>query len=141
MKHRLKELRLENGKTQKEMGEITSVGRSTWAGYEAGTIAPSLAVLEILAEHFDVSVDYLTGRSEYRSDVERWDAQADVEQLRRSLRLHETHTDVGASTDLYLKRLLEPDADLTWHGRPLSQEQRGILLDLIRVTKRVLSQQ
>lgn len=62
-KDRLKELRLEMGITQKELATIIGVGRTTISEYESGKIVPSQQKLLKIAEHFHVSVDYLTGVS------------------------------------------------------------------------------
>ena len=64
---RLKELRLENGLTQKELAKSIEVGRTTISEYESGKIVPKQEGLLKIANHFDVSVDYLTGVSDDRA--------------------------------------------------------------------------
>ena len=64
---RLKELRLEKGETQKELAKSIEVGRTTISEYESGKIVPKQEGLLKIANHFDVSVDYLTGVSEERA--------------------------------------------------------------------------
>ena len=80
---RLKELRLANGLTQKELAKSIEVGRTTIseyesgvikedkangikvvAEYESGKIVPKHEGLLKLANYFNVSVDYLTGVSD-----------------------------------------------------------------------------
>lgn len=61
---RLKELRLANGETQKELAKSIEVGRTTISEYESGKIVPKQERLLKLADHFNVSVDYLTGVSD-----------------------------------------------------------------------------
>ena len=61
---RLKTLRLDNGITQKDLGKIIGVGRTTISEYESGKIVPKQKSLIALAEYFNVSVDYLTGVSD-----------------------------------------------------------------------------
>ncbi len=63
---RLKELRLEHGKTQKFMGELLSCTVSNYQKMEYGDVNISLLDLLLLADYFDVSLDYLVGRSEIR---------------------------------------------------------------------------
>ena len=64
---RLKELRIENGETQKELANAIEVGRTTISEYESGKIVPKQEGLLKIANHFNVSVDYLTGVSNERA--------------------------------------------------------------------------
>ena len=64
---RLKELRLNNGLTQKELAKAIDVGRTTISEYESGKIVPKQEGLLRIANHFNVSVDYLTGVSNERA--------------------------------------------------------------------------
>ena len=63
---RLKELRLEAGLTQKDLAKAIEVGRTTISEYESGKIVPKQEGLLRIANHFNVSVDYLTGVSNER---------------------------------------------------------------------------
>lgn len=60
---RLKQLRLANGLTQKELAKSIEVGRTTISEYESGKIVPKHEGLLKLSNYFNVSVDYLTGVS------------------------------------------------------------------------------
>lgn len=60
---RLKALRLEKKSTQREIAEAVHITEVSYQRYEYGTVRPSLDTLIALADYFDVSVDYLTGRS------------------------------------------------------------------------------
>lgn len=60
---RLKELRREKGKTQKDLANAIGVGRTTICEYENGNIVPKQEGLLKIANYFNVSVDYLTGVS------------------------------------------------------------------------------
>jgi transcriptional regulator with XRE-family HTH domain len=66
LKERLKELRKEKGVTQNEVATPLGVDRSTYGKYETGDSIPDIDKLMWLAEYFDVSVDYLLGRSTSR---------------------------------------------------------------------------
>ena len=61
---RIKELRAKNNLTQKKMGEILNVLDVTVQKFEYGTARPSLDTLLIIADYFDVSLDYLVGRTD-----------------------------------------------------------------------------
>ncbi len=58
---KIKELRLEKGYTQKELGEKTNTtNKNIWA-WENGIASPDISMLIELAKVFDVTVDYLIG--------------------------------------------------------------------------------
>ena len=63
---RLRQLRTERGLTQKQIAEL--LHQTLWAYQycESGHHVPEYTNLLALADFFDVSLDYLTGRSETR---------------------------------------------------------------------------
>lgn len=61
---RLKTLRLEKKPTQKEIAAAVHITEVSYQRYEYGTVRPSLDALIALADYFDVSLDYLVGRSD-----------------------------------------------------------------------------
>jgi transcriptional regulator with XRE-family HTH domain len=61
---RIKELRLENGMTQTDVGNIIGVKRHSVYTYEQGLNYPEVRNLIILADYFKVSLDYLVGRTD-----------------------------------------------------------------------------
>ena len=63
IKEHIKELRIKNNLTQKKMAVILDVAEATLQKFEYGTARPSLDTLLIIANHFDVSLDYLVGRT------------------------------------------------------------------------------
>ena len=61
---RLRELRNKKGDTQKQMADLLGLkNERTYRQYEAGEIDLSTSKLLFLADYFDVSTDYLLGRS------------------------------------------------------------------------------
>ena len=60
---RLKELRVENGLTQKQLADALGVGQTTIAAHEKDHM-PKLDSLLAYADYFDCSLDYLAGREE-----------------------------------------------------------------------------
>lgn len=58
----LKQLRERNGETQQQIADLLGISRSSYTKYESGMHEPSLESLDLLARHFNVSVDYLIGR-------------------------------------------------------------------------------
>ena len=61
---KLLELRVEKGKSQREMAAQMSVSQGTYNNWENGRTQPSIEQLIALAEYFAVSVDYLIGRTD-----------------------------------------------------------------------------
>ena len=67
LSQRLKLLRTEKGVTQREIAQLLGKTSRHYQDIESGKInVPGLALME-LADYFDVSIDYLVGRSEERS--------------------------------------------------------------------------
>ncbi len=63
---RIRELRKEIGKTQQDMADIFSIRVRTYQCYEYGQSYPNVSGLIAIADFFDVSLDYLMGRSDVR---------------------------------------------------------------------------
>ena len=61
---KIKELRKEEGKTQREIAEAIGVSAQVFRNYEIGRNQPSIEMLIKIADYFLVSVDYLIGRSD-----------------------------------------------------------------------------
>ena len=61
---RVRELRKAKGLTQGELAEIVGIKARQFRNLEAGTSYPSYLTLIALADYFDVSIDYLVGRSD-----------------------------------------------------------------------------
>lgn len=61
---RLKLLRNRNAATQATVAEKAQISWRQYQRYEAGENEPTLSVLLRLADFFDVSLDYLAGRSD-----------------------------------------------------------------------------
>ena len=111
---RLKELRLEKGQTQKELANAIEVGRTTISEYESGKIVPKQEGLLKIANHFNVSVDYLTGVSNERAT--RKQNVSDLDALLNTI--HHILLD-------------EYDTPVTYEGEQLSSRQKIIVDQLI----------
>lgn len=59
---RLKELRKRKNLTQKELAEQIGIKRNSYSDWENGKTEPSYENLVMLADLFDVSLDWLFGR-------------------------------------------------------------------------------
>lgn len=63
-RERIKELRISKGLTQKQLAKETGLSERGLQNYELGERVPTLQATIALADFFDVSLDYLTGRSD-----------------------------------------------------------------------------
>ena len=63
---RLKELRKEKGVRQEQVAVAVDISMSAYCNYEQGKREPTASVLDRMADYYDVSVDYLLGRSDNR---------------------------------------------------------------------------
>lgn len=63
----LKNLRLEKEINQSELGEIIGISPSTVGMYERDQRFPDKDILSKIADYFEVSVDYLLGRTDERN--------------------------------------------------------------------------
>lgn len=107
---RLKELRLAHGETQRDLANAIEVGRTTISEYESGKIVPKQEGLLRIANHFNVSVDYLTGVSNERAT--RKQNVSDLDALLNTI--HHILLD-------------EYDTPVTYEGEVLSSRQKLII--------------
>lgn len=67
---RIKELRQEKAKTQTVISDLIGIDQSYYSKYERGTQDISLDVIIKLADLYNVSVDYIIGRSD-KKDINK----------------------------------------------------------------------
>ena len=65
MKLRIRELREDRGLRQIDVAEATGIDQKTLSNYETGKTLPDVQSMCNLADFFNVSLDYLSGRSDY----------------------------------------------------------------------------
>ncbi|SDC10495.1 helix-turn-helix domain-containing protein [Shouchella lonarensis] len=66
---RLKECRLKARLTMKEVGQTLNMAQSTISGYENGSRKPDLDNLHRLADFYNVSCDFLLGRTDEQTEM------------------------------------------------------------------------
>lgn len=64
---RLKQLREESSLTQQELGEKINLTKANISKYETGRLQPNIDTINFLAKYFNVSTDYLLGRTDTRN--------------------------------------------------------------------------
>ncbi|MFD1435241.1 helix-turn-helix domain-containing protein [Kroppenstedtia eburnea] len=67
---RLAYLRKQKNLSMQEIANRLGIAKSTYAGYESDYRQPSLEVINKIADFFDVSTDYLLGRTNVPSQFE-----------------------------------------------------------------------
>ncbi len=70
MFERIRDLREDNDLKQKDLAGYLSVDQSTYSDYENGRINVPVDMLIKIAEYYNVSLDYLVGRSNTKEFVD-----------------------------------------------------------------------
>lgn len=65
----MKILRAEKGMSQQEMADALKMSKSAINMYERGERQPNFEVMELIADYFNVDMDYLYGRTEIRKKI------------------------------------------------------------------------
>ncbi|MCF3941602.1 helix-turn-helix domain-containing protein [Oceanobacillus alkalisoli] len=86
LKDRLILLRREKGYSQYEVAERLGFSRGKLANYEQGTRQPDYDTLEIIADFYDVSTDYLLGRTDNPSFPQEEEQEDSLEQINKLLK-------------------------------------------------------
>ncbi len=71
--NRLKELRTEKGLLQSDIAKVINKGERIVGFYESGERDPSTETLSILADYFNVSIDYILCKTDIRNPGEQID--------------------------------------------------------------------
>lgn len=74
---RLSDLRTKAKKTHQDMANMLGISRQAYSFYESGKRQPDFETLQKLADFFDVSVDYLLGRTDVPKQKEGYFAFRD----------------------------------------------------------------
>ncbi len=61
----LKELRLSQGLTQQKLADDLHISRVNYTRYETDAVCPDYDTLLLIADYFDVSLDFIFGRKNY----------------------------------------------------------------------------
>ena len=65
---RIREIREDNSFTQQKIADLLHIGQRTYSDYESGKTRIPIDSLLILARFYNVSMDYITGASDLRSE-------------------------------------------------------------------------
>ena len=115
--NRIAELREKRGWTQEELSKAIGITRAALSHYEKNRRKPDFEILTKLADQFNVSIDYLIGRTK--------DPNAELEQNVRDF-----VDQLELSDDDLLERF-----NLTVDGRSLSEEEARRFIAFIRMER------
>lgn len=62
-KNRLRDLREDSDKKQKDLADYLQIHQTTYSDYELGRLNIPVSALHLLADYYGVSIDYLLGRT------------------------------------------------------------------------------
>lgn len=65
---RIREIREDNSLTQQKVADLLNIGQRTYADYESGKTRIPIDNIMILAKFYNVSMDYITGASNIKSE-------------------------------------------------------------------------
>ncbi len=65
---RIREIREDHGLTQQMVASLLNVGQRTYSDYESGKTRIPIDNLMILARYYNVSMDYISGASNVKSE-------------------------------------------------------------------------
>lgn len=128
---RLKEARLNKKFNQIEAAKILGISNGTLSGYERNYRDPDTIILEKMAELYDVSLDYLLGRTDDPMSTVNNALQKFSEKDERG---------IAKRMEQMKKDLIEASSDgdgLNYMGEPMSEEAIESLLEALEHAERI----
>lgn len=119
---RLKAMRKERKETQEDIAKLLKVQRTTVGEYERGNIRPPMDKMKLLADHFEVSVDYLMGNTNFQTAEERNE---------------ESPNDVSKAMKKILEDLQKNQHAMMFDGEVLDDESRELLISSLEQSLRM----
>ncbi|GMQ58956.1 hypothetical protein AN1V17_33530 [Vallitalea sediminicola] len=117
-KKRLKKLRIDNHLTQEELGKKVNLKKAAISKYENGKNEPNIDVIIKLAKIFNVSVDYLAGKTDNFTPISD----------------NITIKEIDKKLDHFIEEIAETN-NLMFNGNPMDELTREVLLDMLITTK------
>ena len=100
---RLESLRKDRKLTQKQIADMLGIARTTYSGYENGTREPDHEILQKIADFFEVSIDYLLGRTNNPL------TEKEMSRLRETAPTNDAETTIRLLEEEARRMGLEPD--------------------------------
>ncbi|MCL2357141.1 MAG: XRE family transcriptional regulator [Defluviitaleaceae bacterium] len=123
---RLRALRKEHGLSKRALVSKLPLNYSTYANYESGFREPNSEILQMLARHFGVSIDYLLGVSENRKKADEIAvlSESENDHIRKYRRLDTHGREV---VDIVLAKEMERVSFLNDRSLPVAEDNRILL--------------
>ena len=109
---RLKDLRNQKGLSQKEVAEYLGISQPAYANYERQAREADYDTLKKLSDYFNVSVDYLLGRTEQKQNDDITFDDFTYAMYNESKELTEDQKDILISMAKTLKGRLKKDGKI-----------------------------
>ncbi len=98
---RIKYLREKQGLTQTELSKILNISQSTLAKYENESRKPDISMVDKLAKHFNVSVNYIIGNVAYPSSPEMYPYKEKAKNEPKDLKKFLDQTEIMFDGEIY----------------------------------------
>ncbi len=127
LSERLKQLREEKELMQKEIASFLNISTSAYGFYEQDKRTPTPDVLSKLADYFNVSVDYLLGKTNTRNSSSK-----DSTPTKKEQKNHDTFMEDAKA--LFMNGELDEDdkekifkdiSDLFWESKKINKEKHS----------------
>lgn len=107
LSNRLKSLRKSKRLTQKQLAEKINVTHVSISGYESGNRSPDTDTLQRLADFFEVSTDYLLGRTDTLSITPEEQDEDEFQAFANNPKLNVFYKELPESEEEAVERLRE----------------------------------
>lgn len=126
--NRLKDLRYQKEITQEELGKVLNKTKNNISQYETGKRQPDNETLIKISEYFQVSLDYLLGKT----DIKNFTSDDELKRLIMQSNINDTDNDIRNSL-ISLKEKLNSSNEIFVDGTTLSDSHKNMLLSAINV--------
>ena len=116
--NRLKGLRKEKDVMQKDVANFLDISSSAYGFYEQGKRTPTSDIVVKLAEYFDVSTDYLLGKTDNRNIEIK----------------NNNDTNKEKDFEEEIEKIINSNEKMNFCGKPLDDEDMKFLRDSLRAT-------
>lgn len=133
MYKRYQQLLDENGIVSNTVAKATGIAATTFSAWKTGKSTPKQDKMQKIADYFGVSLEWLTGTSNYRTKAEWLEALDSPENLYRV----NDEIDIAEQIERTLNTLEHSQDALAFNGEPLDDETRELLKTSLENSYRV----
>lgn len=101
---RIKALRKSRNKTQQDIATLLGISRPAYTAYEQGNRTPDNEAVEKLADYYDVTIDYLYGRTDNPNRISNQD-EAEFQAFANNPSLQKWYKELPKSKEEDLEKL------------------------------------